>query len=72
MLNTKGWLQDSHGDNKVRGENEVLLPINTETVRAELLSEYIESSCDVFGELMDNVEVGIGFDETSGRGSNSG
>lgn len=62
MLNAKRRLQDRDRDNKVGSKNEVLFPINAETVRAELLSQDVECSCYVFGVLMDDVEISIGFD----------
>lgn len=69
MLNTKGWFQDRDRNNEIRGKNEVLFPINTKTVWAELFAEDVQCSSDVLGIFVDDVEVGIGLDEAAGRSS---
>lgn len=69
MLDSNRWLQNTKRDNEVRGENEILLPVNTETVGVELFAEDVEETGNIFGELMNDVKIGVGLDETSWGGS---
>lgn len=67
---TSAGLQDTDGLDKVRGEDELPLPVNGQTVRGELLAKNVEQAVDVLGPLVDDVEVLVGLDETAGGGSN--
>jgi hypothetical protein len=45
-LDAESGLQDGDGDDKVRGQDNVVLPVDVESVRGELLSENVElDSC---------------------------
>lgn len=70
MTHTSTGLQDSDGLNEIGGKNQLLLPVNAKTVRRELLTKNVEGSLHILGPFVDNVEVGIGLDETTGRGTN--
>ena len=65
------WLQDSNRLDKVRSQNELLLPIDTESVRRELLFKDVESAFHILGPFVNDVKVGISLDETTRRGTNS-
>lgn len=66
MTNAKGGLEDRDWLDKVRSENELVLPVKAQTVRRELLSENVESTIHILGPLVDDVKVGIGFNQTTG------
>jgi hypothetical protein len=65
-------LEDRDGDDKVGGQDELLVEVDGQTVRRELLAEDVESRRHIFGPLVDDVEVGISLDETAWRGSDGG
>jgi hypothetical protein len=45
-LDAQSGLQDGDGNDEVRGQDDVVLPIDVESVRGELLSENVElDSC---------------------------
>lgn len=67
--NTQTRLEDTDRFHKVRGENELVLPVDAETVRRELLSQDVEGTLHIFGPLVDDIEVGICLDETSRTGA---
>lgn len=69
---SRSRLKDRDGNDEVGCENELLVPVDGKTVRRELLAENVKGGLDIFGPLVDDVEVGISFDETSGRGTGSG
>lgn len=67
----EGGLEDGHGLDKVRGENQLPLPVDAQTVRRELLSQNVQQAGRVLRPLVDDVEVGIRLDQTAGRGADS-
>ena len=71
-LDTESRLEDSDRDNEVRSEDDVLLEINGQTVRRELLSENVECAVHIFGPLVDNVKVRVGLDQATWRSSSGG
>jgi hypothetical protein len=66
MAHTKTGLQDSDGLDEVGSENELLLPVNTQSVRRELLTKNVEGSLNILGPFVDDVKIGIGLNETAG------
>lgn len=64
-------LEDGDWDDEVRGQDDVVLEINGEAMGAELLAENIEGGRNIFGPFVDDVEIGIGFDETAWRRADS-
>jgi hypothetical protein len=64
--------EDRDGYNEVRGEDDVVLVIDGEAVGRELLAEDVQRGGYIFGPLMDDVEVGIGFNEAARRSADSG
>jgi len=44
MHNPDTWLEDGDWNNKVGGYNEVMIPVNSETVRGELLASDVDES----------------------------
>lgn len=68
---TSAGLQDTDGLDKVRGEDELPLPVDGKTVRGELLAKNVEQAIDILGPLVDDVEVRVSLDETAGGGSDS-
>lgn len=69
--NTSAGLQDTDGLDKVRGEDELPLPVDGKTVRGELLAKNVEQAIDILGPLVDDVELRVGLDETAGGGPDS-
>lgn len=67
MFDPEGWLQDRDRHDKVGCQDEVVLKIDAETVGRELLAEDVEHAGDIFRPLVDDVVVGIRFDETTRR-----
>ena len=48
----RGRLENGDGNNEVRGEDELLVPVNGETVWAELLAENVQGGTNIFGPLV--------------------
>jgi hypothetical protein len=69
MLDTSGGLKDSDWDDKVRSEDDVLLPVNREAVWRELLAQDVQDSWHILRPLMDDVEVCVRLHETTGSGA---
>jgi hypothetical protein len=65
-----GGLQDCYWDYEVGCEDDVLVEVDGEAVGRELLAENVERGAYVFGPLVDDVEVGVCLDKTTGRGAN--
>lgn len=63
--NLKTRLQDGQRDDEIGGETDVLLPVDSESVRRELLSKNVELACNVFGMLGDDVVVGVEFNQAA-------
>ena len=57
--NGGGGLQNSNRHNEVRGQDDVLVEVNAQTVRTELLAENVESTRDILRPLMNNIELSI-------------
>lgn len=71
LLNAGGRLKDRQGHDKVRGEDDVLVKVDAQAVRGELLSKNVESALNILGPLVDNVARGVGLDQTAWRSANS-
>jgi hypothetical protein len=71
MLDSQAGLQDGDRNDEVRCQDDVLLPVDTETVGRELLAENVECASDILGPFVDDVVVGICFYEAS-RGCSYG
>jgi hypothetical protein len=67
---TRG-LQDGDRHNKVRCQDDVLLEIDGKAMRAELLAKDVEGRGNILGPLVNDVEVGIGLNEATGRSTDS-
>lgn len=67
MLDAGGGLEDGEGNNKVRRQANLLLIVDGQTMRAELLLEDIECALNILWPLMDDVKILIRFDEAAGR-----
>jgi hypothetical protein len=70
LLDTSSGLQNRQRDNKVRGEKDVLLKVNAETVRRELLPKDVEGAVNIFGPLVDNVALRVSLNEAAGGSTN--
>lgn len=62
-------LEDSDWDDEVRGENQVVLPVDGETVGGKGLAEDVDGAGQVLGVLRNDVEVLVGLDETTWGGT---
>lgn len=67
-LDTGGWLEDGERDDEIRSKHDIIGEIDGQSVRRELLLENVQGACDVFGPFVDDVEVCVGFDESTGSG----
>lgn len=67
MLNPKGRLEDRDGNDEVRCEDDILVPVNGQTVRVERFFDDVEISCNISEgwEFVDDVVVCIGFNKSS-------
>lgn len=65
-------LEDAERHDEVGCQDDVLVPVDAQAVRAELLAQDVEQARNVFGPLVDDVEVGVGLDEAAGRGADGG
>jgi len=68
----RGRLQNGNGYDEVRGQNDVLVEANAQTVRAELLAENVESTLHILRPLVNDVKLSVSFDEATRRGTGSG
>lgn len=68
-LDTGGWLQDGKRDDKVRGQDDLLVPVDAKTVWVELLSKDVGRSSDILWPFVENVATGISLNETTWRGT---
>jgi hypothetical protein len=66
------WLEDGDRDDEVGGQDDVGFVVDGEPVRTELLAEDVERSVDIFGPLVDDIEVGVCLDEAARRSPDSG
>lgn len=65
-------LENGNWDDEVGCQDDVVLPVNGQTMGTELLAKNVECAFDIFGPLVDDVEIGIGLNETSRRSTNRG
>lgn len=70
FLYIEGGFEDGDGDDKVGGEGDLFVVVDGEVVGGELLVEDVEGGGDVgdFRLFVDDVVVGVGFDEVVGGG----
>ena len=61
----RGGLEDGDGYDEVAGQYDVLVEVDAQAVGRELLAKDVEGRADIFGPLVDDVEVCIGFDEAA-------
>lgn len=71
MPDLRDRLQDSDGLDKVRSQNELLLPVNTQSMGRVLLSQDVESALDILRPLVNDVKVLISLDQTARAGTQS-
>lgn len=71
LLDSGRWLQNRQGYDKVRSKNNLLLEVNAQTVRGELLFKNVKRALNIFWPLMDDVTTSISLDK-SARGSANG
>lgn len=64
-LLAEGGLEDGDGNDEVRGEDQIFLEADGETVGGELGGGSIGEAGDGFGPFVDDVEVGISLDEAT-------
>lgn len=72
MTHSSARLQDGDGFDEIRSENELLLPVNAQSMRRELLTQNVEVALHILGPFVDDVKVGISLNETTGRGTHGG
>ena len=65
MLDAQGRLENGQGNDEVAGEEDVVLPVDTQAVGRELLPEDVERAGDILGPLVNNVEVAVRLHETT-------
>ena len=70
MTDTQGRLQNSNRLHKVRSKDQLLLPVDAQTVGRELLTQDVEGTLDILWPLVNDVKIGISLNETTGAGSN--
>lgn len=70
--NACAWLQDGDRDDEVRGEDQVVLPVDGETVGSKGLAENVDGGGQILRVLSDDVEILIGLDETTWGGTDGG
>ena len=70
-VDTKSRLENGNRDNEIRSQDEVLLEIDCESVRVELLSQDVKGAGDISWVLSNDIKVAVCFDETTGRCTNS-
>lgn len=66
-LNAKSGLQDAERDHEVRSQDDVVIPVNGETMGIELLPKNVEGALNIRHSrpLVDNVTCGISLDEAT-------
>ena len=69
MNDLQAWLQNRKGNDEIRGEDDVLVPVDTQAMWVELLSENVKGAGDIFWPLVDDIEVGICLYQTTWGGS---
>ena len=57
---------------RLSSQDDVLVPVDCETVGRELLAEDVECGVNIFGPLVNDVEVGVSLDEATRGGTDSG
>ena len=70
-LDTSSGLKDGQRDDEVRGEDELVLPVDAQTMGRELLLKDVESALGVLRPLVENVTLGVSLNETAGGGADS-
>lgn len=65
--NSRAGLQNTDGLHKVRCQNELLLPVDGQPVRGELLIQDVEDSWDILGPLVNDIKLVVGLDKTTRR-----
>lgn len=70
LLDTKSGLENGDGNDKVRGENNLLVKVDAEAVGRELLAENVEGTLDILGPLVDDVATGISLNKTARSSAN--
>lgn len=72
MDNARAGLEDGDRDDEVRGEDQVVFPVDGETVGSKGLAENVDGAGQILRVLSDDVEVLVGLDEATWRGTNGG
>ena len=72
MLDAERRFQDRERNDKIKGKNDILCPVDTQTMRIELFAENIAESGNIFGEFSNDVKVVVGFNKASRRSSSKG
>lgn len=67
MTHSSAGFQDRDGFDEIRSENELLFPINAQSMRRELLTQNVEGTLYILRPFVDDVKVGISLNETTGR-----
>ena len=70
MAHSKTRLQDSTRLDEVGSQDELLLPIDAKSVRRELLLENVEGALHILGPFVNDVEVGVSLNKTTGGSTN--
>lgn len=65
-------LEDGDGDDEVRGEDQVGIPVDGETVGGKGLPEDVDGAGQILRVLSDDVEVLVGLDEATWGGTDGG
>lgn len=66
MTHSSAGFQDRDGFDEIRSENKLLLPVNAQSMRRELLAQDVESALHILGPFVDDVKIGISLNETTG------
>jgi hypothetical protein len=74
MNNTKGWLQDCDWNNKIGRKNNVVLPVNSESMRIEILGQNVGGPGNIQNvwKLPDDIEIIICLHQSTWRSSHCG
>ena len=65
MLDAQGRLENGQGNDEVAGKKDVALPVDAQAVRRELLPKDVERTGNIFGPLVNYVEVAVRLHKTT-------
>lgn len=61
LLDAVGGLEDGQGDDEIRGQDDVLVKVDAQTVRGELFAKNVEKTVHVLWPFVEDVALSISF-----------